>query len=98
MHTWLSWIWRTGAQALQGHGDHEASDQLSDFTTTRQVLLLSTMAIIIGVFSAFVALALLRLIGLFTNLFFSSDWRPPLSRRPTTRSGCWRCSYRSSAL
>jgi H+/Cl- antiporter ClcA/CBS domain-containing protein len=28
------------------------------------------MAIVIGVFSAFVALALLRLIGLFTNLFF----------------------------
>jgi chloride channel protein, CIC family len=28
------------------------------------------MAIVIGIFSAFVALALLRLIGLFTNLFF----------------------------
>jgi H+/Cl- antiporter ClcA len=32
--------------------------------------LLSTIAIGIGFFSAFVALALLRLIGLFTNLFF----------------------------
>jgi H+/Cl- antiporter ClcA/predicted transcriptional regulator len=31
---------------------------------------LSAMAIVIGIFSAFVALALLRLIGLFTNLFF----------------------------
>jgi chloride channel protein, CIC family len=70
VHSGLSWIWRTGLQALQGHGDDETSDQLGDFTTTRRVVLLSTMAIVIGIFSAFVALALLSLIGLFTNLFF----------------------------
>jgi CIC family chloride channel protein len=70
VYAWLSWIWRTGVQALQWHGGHEAFDQLGDFTTTRRVLLLSIMAIGIGLFSAFVALALLRLIGLFTNLFF----------------------------
>jgi H+/Cl- antiporter ClcA len=43
---------------------------LGDFTTTGRVIWLSLMAVVIGVFSAFVALALLRLIGLFTNLFF----------------------------
>jgi chloride channel protein, CIC family len=70
VHAWLLRMWRTDAQASQGYGDHKASDQLSDFTMTQRVLILSSMALLIGVFSAFVALALLRLIGLFTNLFF----------------------------
>ena len=46
-----------------GHG-------LGDFTTTPRLLTVSSLAIGIGVLSAFVALALLKLIGLFTNLFF----------------------------
>jgi chloride channel protein, CIC family len=48
--------------------------QLGDFTTGRRVIFLSLIAIGIGVLSAFVALALLRLIGLFTNLFFFQRW------------------------
>jgi len=47
---------------------------LGDFTTTSHVIFLSAVAIAIGVVSAFVALALLRLIGLFTNLFFYQRW------------------------
>lgn len=43
---------------------------LGDFTTTRRVVYISALAVVIGIGSAFVALALLRLIGLFTNLFF----------------------------
>src|SRR5690242_4528159 len=43
---------------------------LSDFTTERAVLHISALAVGIGFVSAFVALLLLRLIGLFTNLFF----------------------------
>ena len=43
---------------------------LGDFTTTWRVLPISALAIVIGVVSAYVALGLLRLIGLFTNLFF----------------------------
>ena len=43
---------------------------LGDFTTTPRVLLISGLAIAIGLVSACVALALLRLIALFTNLFF----------------------------
>jgi CIC family chloride channel protein len=70
VHAWLLRMWRTDAQASQGYGDHKASDQLSDFTMTQRVLILSSMALLIGVFSAFVALALLSLIGLFTHLFF----------------------------
>jgi H+/Cl- antiporter ClcA/predicted transcriptional regulator len=41
-----------------------------DFSTPRRVVPISAMAIAIGALSAVVALALLRLIGFFTNLFF----------------------------
>src|SRR5689334_23754118 len=43
---------------------------LGDFTTRPRVITISVMAIIIGIIGAYVALALLKLIGLFTNLFF----------------------------
>jgi CIC family chloride channel protein len=45
-------------------------ETLGDFTTTWRVVPISVLAIGIGVVSAYVALGLLRLIGLFTNLFF----------------------------
>lgn len=44
--------------------------RLGDFTTTSHVIPLSLLAIGIGVVSTFVAWALLRLIGFFTNLFY----------------------------
>lgn len=46
------------------------AESLGDFTTNIEVVPITLLATVIGVFSAFVALALLRLIGLFTNLFF----------------------------
>ena len=51
---------------------------LGDFTTTPRVITISVMAIVIGVIGAYVALALLRLIGLFTNLFFFQRWSTAL--------------------
>lgn len=54
------------------------SDRLGDFTTTWRVLPISLLALGIGVLSAFVALALLRLIGLFTNLSFYGHWATSL--------------------
>lgn len=51
-----------------GHGE------LGDFTATLRVVPISALAIGIGALSAFVALVLLRLIGLFTNLFFYGRW------------------------
>ncbi|MGE5325161.1 MAG: chloride channel protein [Actinomycetota bacterium] len=58
-----------------------APDSLRDFTTTWRVLPISALALIIGVVAAYVAVALLRLIGFFTNLFFylrvSSAFSPP---------------------
>ncbi len=47
---------------------------LGDFTTTWSVIPISAIAICIGVLSGFVALGLLRLIGLFTNLCFYQRW------------------------
>jgi H+/Cl- antiporter ClcA len=43
---------------------------LGDFTTTPRVTLIGAIAVGIGIVCAFVALGLLKLIGLFTNLFF----------------------------
>src|SRR5919197_4046650 len=48
----------------------EPLDHLGDFTTTLRVLPIAALAVAIGAFAAFVAAALLKLIGLFTNLFF----------------------------
>jgi H+/Cl- antiporter ClcA len=49
---------------------HDAIEHLGDFTTTTRVLPIAALAIVIGVFAAYVAAALLRLINFFTNLFF----------------------------
>ena len=46
------------------------SEGLGDFTTTARVIPISLMAIAIGLVSTYIAWALLRLIGFFTNLFY----------------------------
>jgi len=47
---------------------------LGDFTTSRRVIPISALAIVIGLLSSGVAWVLLRLIGLFTNLFYFQRW------------------------
>jgi CIC family chloride channel protein len=59
--------------------NHPASDHLGDFTVTPRVLLLSLMAIVIGLLSTLVAFVLLRLINLFTNLFYFQRWSTALA-------------------
>lgn len=49
-------------------------DKLGDFTTSTRVIFIALLALVIGVIGTFVALALLKLIGLFTNLFFFQRW------------------------
>src|SRR5580658_10098340 len=51
-----------------------ASNELGDFTVTARTIPIALLAVVIGAFSAFVALALLKLIALFTNLFFFQRW------------------------
>ena len=60
------------------HKPNRSWDLLSDFTTTTRVLPISALALAIGVLASFVALALLRLIGLFTNLFYFGRWSTAL--------------------
>jgi CIC family chloride channel protein len=56
-------------------------DRLADFTRDKRILLLSLMAVVVGVFSALVAKALVWLIAVFTNFTFyqrfSSDFISP---------------------
>ncbi len=78
MKTSFSGLWHKVVHVMSNLGNHEALGKLGDFTTTPHVILLSLMAIGIGIVSAFVALILLRLIGLFTNLFFFQRWSTAL--------------------
>jgi CIC family chloride channel protein len=71
-------FWQKIIQAVNRLGPDEETGRLGDFTTTPRVILISLMAIGIGIISAFVALILLRLIGLFTNLFFFGRWSTAL--------------------
>src|SRR5215813_9935990 len=50
--------------------DRDLAESLGDFTATPRLLIISAFATVIGLVGAFVALGLLKLIGLFTNLFF----------------------------
>ena len=59
--------------------DHQTDlSGLGDFTATPRVLIISGIAICIGFVASYVALALLKLIGLFTNLFFFQRWSTTL--------------------
>jgi CIC family chloride channel protein len=64
----------TGAQTESTKKTPNHNEELGDFTTTFRVVPISCLAMVIGVLCAFVALALLRLIGLFTNLFYFGRW------------------------
>ena len=80
-------LWRKIVHAVSNLGNHEALGKLGDFTTGPRVILISGMAIVIGVVSAFIALILLRLIGLFTNLFFFGRWGTALISPAGNRLG-----------
>src|SRR3954467_11265007 len=58
----------------RGVGSREEDGLLGDFTVTRRVIPITALAVVIGIACAYVALILLRLIGLFTNLFYYQRW------------------------
>jgi chloride channel protein, CIC family len=70
-------------------GPDEAMGELGDFTTSPRVILISAIAIVVGALSAVVALVLLRLIGLFTNLFFFQRWDTTLVSPAGNHLGVW---------
>jgi H+/Cl- antiporter ClcA len=63
--------------------------RLGDFTMTPRVASIACLAVAIGFVGAFVALALLRLIGLFTNLSFYHCWSVSLVSPAANRLGFW---------
>src|SRR5579872_2949809 len=71
-------VWNRVHQTVRRLVRDESLGELGDFTTTRRVIPVALLAIAIGVLSAYVALLLLRLIGLFTNLFFYGRWSTAL--------------------
>jgi CIC family chloride channel protein len=64
-------------------------ETLADFTTGWRVLPISLLAVIIGLISTLVAWLLLRLIGLFTNLFYYHRWRADLVSPAGNHLGAW---------
>jgi H+/Cl- antiporter ClcA/CBS domain-containing protein len=56
---------------------------------TPRALWISALAVAIGFTSAYIALALLKLIGLFTNLFFFQRWSDAMVSPATNRLGWW---------
>src|SRR5260370_25561872 len=68
----------TTKEETRGSGENpritDRHEELGDFSTTSRTLSISALAMGIGALCAFVALALLRLIGLFTNLFYFGRW------------------------
>ncbi len=65
---------RGGRRLLEKLGREEERGELGDYTTTIRVIPIALAAIPIGLLCAAGAVILLRLIGLFTNLFFYSRW------------------------
>lgn len=79
MYTSLLRLGQAGKRHLSEQENPEEVSKLRDFTITPRTLVISVLALGIGIISAFVALILLRLIGLFTNLFFYQRWDTALS-------------------
>jgi len=65
--------------------DSGQADKLGDFTATGRIVWIAALAVAIGILGSYIAFALLRLIGLFTNLFFygrlSSAFVSPANHR-----------------
>lgn len=61
-------------QAVENEETFTPPDELGDFTATRRLIPISLAAVMIGIVATVVALGLLKLIGLFTNLFYFQRW------------------------
>jgi H+/Cl- antiporter ClcA len=64
-------------------------DRLADFTRDKRILILSLMAIVIGVLSAVVAKLLVRLIALITNLVFFQKLSADFVSTTNNHLGAW---------
>ena len=64
-------------------------EELGDFTVTPRLLPIAGLAVGIGVVSAYVAWALLRLISLFTNIFYFQRWSFDAASSPADNHLGW---------
>jgi CIC family chloride channel protein len=71
------------------HSRETDLSSLGDFTTAPRVLMISLMAVPIGIVCAYVALALLKLIALFTNLFFFQRVSTAMTSPADNALGLW---------
>ena len=65
------------------------SSRLADFTVTSRVIPISLLAVAIGTVCAYVAVGLLKLIGLFTNIFFYQRWDTTMVPPAGNHLGPW---------
>jgi CIC family chloride channel protein len=71
------------------HSFDKVEDRLADFTTDRRVLLLSLMAVVIGVASAILGWILVELIALVTNLAFYQTFSFASTSPANNHLGIW---------
>src|SRR5436305_3013848 len=62
---------------------------LGDFSMTPRTIAIAGLAVIIGLVSAWIALALLKLIAFFTNLFFFQRWSTAAASPTDAHLGVW---------
>ncbi|MGH9666508.1 MAG: hypothetical protein ACRD9L_18940, partial [Bryobacteraceae bacterium] len=77
------------ARSLLERDDRKRAETLSDFATTLRVVPLSLLAIVIGLLGTVVAWVLLRLIGLFTNVFYFQRWNFSFASPAANHLGYW---------
>src|SRR5579864_563944 len=80
---------RAGSWLATRLGHREDAGVLGDFTATSRIFPISLLAIAIGVIGAYVALWLLKLIYLFTNLFFFFRWSTTSISPAANHLGAW---------
>jgi H+/Cl- antiporter ClcA len=67
----------------------DIAEELADFTATPRLLLIAAFAVVIGVASTYVALGLLTLIAVFTNLFFFQRFSMAVVTPEAHTLGAW---------
>src|SRR5204863_4419666 len=65
------------------------TDRLGDFTADARLLIITPMAAVVGVISAFVAVALVWLIGSLTNVFYYHRLSSALVSPAGNHLGAW---------
>ena len=68
---------------------NERPERLGDYTVNKRVIFIASLALAIGLLASFIALALLRLIGLFTNLVYFGRVRTTLVSPAGNHLGVW---------